>query len=132
MVGNMPEVRLNSRTFFLFLLFFFFFLLLHFRGPLNLLDLVGPPHLLPPRHLRLFPLKGKGFSEGLSGGSPVLKKVTLWKGFLWRHGKILVLYQNYQDRLCKDREWNFSACGENKAVESIYGKTIGNNPMVNI
>ena len=50
---------------------------------------------------------------------------------MFRFGAILVLYQNYQDRLCKDREWNFSACGENKAVESIYGKTIGNNPMVN-
>ena len=45
-----------------------------------------------------------------------------------RFGAIVVLYQNYQDRLNKDRDnWGFSTCGENKAVESIYGKTIGNS-----
>jgi len=45
-----------------------------------------------------------------------------------RFGAIVVLYQNYQDRLSKDRDnWGFNTCGENKAVESIYGKTIGNN-----
>jgi len=49
-----------------------------------------------------------------------------------RFGAIVVLYQNYQERLCKDRDnWGFSTCGENKAVESIYGKTIGNTHLGN-
>jgi len=44
----------------------------------------------------------------------------------FRFGAILVLYQNYQDRLSKDEgNWGYSSRENNKGVESIYGKTLG-------
>ena len=43
-----------------------------------------------------------------------------------RFGAILVLYQNYQDRLSKDVGYfGYISRENNKGVESIYGKTVG-------
>ena len=48
--------------------------------------------------------------------------------FLFRFGAILVLYQNYQERIYKHGDsWLDDSGGNHKGVEigSIYGKTIG-------